>query len=108
VLGDKGLAAERRANAQMARPAAKQFAPWDLAACRGVFKPACPPRLPDQEGDLQMSADQREELRRDNTRRLYMGFTRAGMKLVVTWVGNLPLEWSPSAKKSRFNEAPGA
>lgn len=54
--------------------------------------------LLDREDDLQMSADQREELRRDNTRRLYMGFTRAGMKLVVTWVGNLPLEWSDHAK----------
>jgi superfamily I DNA/RNA helicase len=46
--------------------------------------------LIEREDDLQMPADQRAELRRDNTRRLYMGFTRAGMRLVVTWVGSLP------------------
>ena len=46
--------------------------------------------LLEKEGDLQLSAEQREELRRDNTRRLYMGFTRAGAKLVITWVGNMP------------------
>jgi hypothetical protein len=46
--------------------------------------------LLEKEDDLQSSADQRAELRRDNTRRLYMGFTRAGMKLVITWVGPLP------------------
>ena len=42
--------------------------------------------------DWQMSAEQREELRRDNTRRLYMGITRAGMRLLITWVGNVPKE----------------
>lgn len=46
--------------------------------------------LLEKEGDLQLSLGQREELRRDNTRRLYMGFTRAGAKLVITWVGNMP------------------
>lgn len=50
--------------------------------------------LLETEEDLQMSSDQKEELRRDNTRRLYMGFTRAGMKLVVTWTGKLPLIWN--------------
>jgi superfamily I DNA/RNA helicase len=46
--------------------------------------------LLEREDDLQMSADQKDELRRDNTRRLYMGFTRAGVKLFVTWVGKMP------------------
>lgn len=50
--------------------------------------------LLEREDDLQTSADQRDELRRDNTRRLYMGFTRAGMKLVITWVGPLPEAFS--------------
>lgn len=51
--------------------------------------------LLEAEEDLQMSSDQKEELLRDNTRRLYMGFTRAGMKLVVTWTGELPAAWTP-------------
>ena len=49
--------------------------------------------LLEREGDLQMSADQREELCRDNTRRLYMGFTRAGLKLCITWTGKVPERW---------------
>ena len=46
--------------------------------------------LLERESDLQMSAEQQAELRRDNTRRLYMGFTRAGMRLLITWVGPVP------------------
>ncbi len=53
--------------------------------------------LLEAEEDLQMSSDQRAELRRDNTRRLYMAFTRAGVKLVVTWTGELPVGWSSLA-----------
>jgi hypothetical protein len=43
------------------------------------------------EEDLQLNAEQRQELTRDNTRRLYMAFTRAGVRLVITWVGPLPV-----------------
>jgi superfamily I DNA/RNA helicase len=39
--------------------------------------------LLESEGDLRMSADERRELRRDHTRMIYMGFTRAGQRLVV-------------------------
>lgn len=46
--------------------------------------------LLEREEDLQLAPDQRVELRRDNTRRLYMAFTRAGQRLVITWVGKLP------------------
>jgi superfamily I DNA/RNA helicase len=46
--------------------------------------------LLEKESDLQMALEQREELRRDNTRRLYMAFTRAGMRLFITWVGQVP------------------
>jgi superfamily I DNA/RNA helicase len=49
--------------------------------------------LLERENDLQMSAEQREELCRDNTRRLYMGFTRAGLRLFITWAGKLPERW---------------
>jgi len=46
--------------------------------------------LLEKEDDLQMSPEQRAELRRDNTRRLYMAFTRAGARLFITWVGPVP------------------
>ena len=45
--------------------------------------------LLEREDDMPMPADQRE-LRRDNTRRLYMGFTRAGYKLYITWAEKVP------------------
>jgi hypothetical protein len=49
--------------------------------------------LMEREADLQLPEEQRAELRRDNTRRLYMAFTRAGQRLVITWVGRLPKYW---------------
>lgn len=49
------------------------------------------------EDDLQRSQDQRVELRRDNTRRLYMAFTRAAQRLVVTWVGEPPASLTTAA-----------
>lgn len=57
------------------------------------------------EDDLQLSPDQKAEIVRDNTRRLYMAFTRAGMRLVVTWIGQLPA-WMP--KEVRPNDGPAA
>lgn len=35
------------------------------------------------EGDPRLSEDERKDLRRDHARMLYMGFTRAGQRLVV-------------------------
>jgi superfamily I DNA/RNA helicase len=46
--------------------------------------------LLEAEDDLQLSREQRGELRRDNTRRLYMAFTRAGQRLFITWTGKEP------------------
>lgn len=43
-----------------------------------------------REQNLQLPPEQREELVRDNTRRLYMAITRAGHQLVITWVGDPP------------------
>jgi hypothetical protein len=40
-------------------------------------------QLLESEDDLRMSADERRELRRDHTRMIYMGFTRAGQRLIV-------------------------
>jgi superfamily I DNA/RNA helicase len=45
--------------------------------------------LLESEGDLRLSEDERRELRRDHTRMLYMGFTRAGQRLVVLRTGSL-------------------
>ncbi|RYD76043.1 MAG: hypothetical protein EOP84_17440 [Verrucomicrobiaceae bacterium] len=41
--------------------------------------------LLEREGDLHLDADQRSELVRDNTRRIYMGITRASQKLLITY-----------------------
>ena len=39
--------------------------------------------LLESEADTRLSAEERADLRRDHTRMLYMGFTRAGQRLVV-------------------------
>jgi superfamily I DNA/RNA helicase len=39
--------------------------------------------LLESEQDPRLSAEERNDLRRDHTRMLYMGFTRAGQRLVV-------------------------
>ena len=39
---------------------------------------------------MRLSDDERSELIRDNTRKLYMAITRAGQRLVLTYVGELP------------------
>jgi superfamily I DNA/RNA helicase len=44
----------------------------------------------DEEQSLRLSDDEREALIRDNTRKLYMATTRAGQRLVLTYVGELP------------------
>jgi superfamily I DNA/RNA helicase len=47
-------------------------------------------QLYDEEHSLRLSDEERAELIRDNTRKLYMGLTRAGQRLVLTDVGELP------------------
>lgn len=44
----------------------------------------------EQEQSLRLSDEEREELIRTNTRKLYMAATRAGQRLVLTYVGELP------------------
>lgn len=44
----------------------------------------------EEEQSLRLSDDEREELIRDNTRKLYMAATRAGQRLVLTYSGELP------------------
>jgi superfamily I DNA/RNA helicase len=42
------------------------------------------------EQSVRLSAEERASLIRDNTRKLYMAFTRAGQRLAITYVGELP------------------
>ncbi len=44
----------------------------------------------EEEQSIRLSDDEREELIRDNTRKVYMASTRAGQRLVFTYVGDLP------------------
>jgi superfamily I DNA/RNA helicase len=46
--------------------------------------------LCEAEQSVRLSADERAELIRENTRKLYMAFTRAGQRLALTYVGELP------------------
>jgi superfamily I DNA/RNA helicase len=46
----------------------------------------------EQEQSIRLSDEERAELIRDNTRKLYMAITRAGQRLVMTFVGDLPNE----------------
>jgi hypothetical protein len=47
-------------------------------------------QLFEQEQSLRLSDAEREALVRDNTRKLYMAATRAGQRLVITYVGDVP------------------
>jgi hypothetical protein len=44
----------------------------------------------EQEQSVRLSDEERNELIRDNTRKLYMALTRAGQRVVLTYVGALP------------------
>jgi superfamily I DNA/RNA helicase len=47
-------------------------------------------RLWEAEGSIWLGEEERAELIRDNTRKLYMAITRAGQRLVMTYVGSVP------------------
>ncbi len=53
-----------------------------LAGLRDMFE---------EEQSLRLSDSERETLMRDNTRKLYMAATRAGQRLVISYVGELPM-----------------
>jgi hypothetical protein len=48
--------------------------------------------LYEQEQSVRISDDERIELIRDNTRKIYMAITRAGQRIVITYCGELP-DW---------------
>jgi hypothetical protein len=52
-----------------------------LASLRDMFE---------EEQSLRLSDSERETLIRDNTRKLYMATTRAGQRLVITYIGDMP------------------
>jgi hypothetical protein len=52
------------------------------------------------EANFQLKEAVRMELIRDNTRRLYMAFTRAGHSLVVTWAGASVPGWLKQAEET--------
>ena len=47
-------------------------------------------QLIEEEQSLRISDEEREQLIIDNTRRIYMAITRAGQRLILTYVGDLP------------------
>ena len=47
------------------------------------------------EQSIRLSEEERADLVRDNTRKLYMAITRAGQRLVITYVGSLPADLNP-------------
>jgi hypothetical protein len=48
--------------------------------------------LAEQEQSLRISDEERVDLIRDNTRKVYMAITRAGQRIVITYAGELP-DW---------------
>lgn len=52
-----------------------------------------------REHDFNLKAEARAELIRDNTRRLYMAFTRAARRLVITWTGTREPPWLAEAER---------
>ncbi len=69
--------------------------------------------LVEQEQSVRLSDDERHDLVRDNTRKLYMALTRAGQRVVLTYVGGPPEAvlqclGSPSAAKAERRPLPGA
>jgi len=53
--------------------------------------------LYEREQSIRLSDEERLALIRDNTRKLYMACTRAGQRLVITYVGPLPDSLRPAA-----------
>ena len=59
--------------------------------------------LQEEEQSLRVSDEDREELIRDNTRKIYMAITRAGQRVVITYCGELP-DWLGRAAATRDKE----
>ncbi|NMC13184.1 MAG: hypothetical protein GYA34_09920 [Chloroflexi bacterium] len=44
----------------------------------------------EEEQSMRLADDEREDMIRDNTRKIYMAATRTGQRLVFTYVGQMP------------------
>lgn len=64
-----------------------------------VFLLGCADML-EAENNFNLKDEHRRELERDNTRRLYMAFTRAGSRLAFTWVGESLPTWCDGRSNS--------
>ena len=53
----------------------------------------------EKEGSLRLSDEEKTELVQENTRKLYMAFTRAAQRLVLATVGDLPVSVQELAQK---------
>jgi superfamily I DNA/RNA helicase len=53
----------------------------------------------EKEGSLRLSDEEKTELVQENTRKLYMAFTRAAQRLVLTTVGDLPVSMQELAQR---------
>jgi len=75
-------------------PAGAFCAVTTLAAATGLEAPVVillgMDHLFESEQDLRLSEEEHRELRRDHTRMLYMGITRAGQRLIILRTGNGP------------------
>jgi ATP-dependent exoDNAse (exonuclease V) beta subunit len=54
-------------------------------------------RLIEAEGSLRIAEEEWAERVRDTTRQLYMAMTRAGQRLVLTYIGEPPAFFRPAA-----------
>jgi hypothetical protein len=83
------------------RAATKQLRVCQLDSVAGLESPIVfllgSHRLLEAEASLRLSIEEQAERLRDNTRRLYMAMTRAGQRLVLTYVGEPPTALRPSA-----------
>lgn len=64
-------------------------------------------RLIEAEGSLRIAEEERAERVRDTTRRLYMAMTRAGQRLVMTYIGEPPAALLPPAPSATVVQPPG-
>jgi len=62
-------------------------------------------QLFEEEQSLRLSDEEREELIRNNTRKLYMAATRAGQRLVLTYSGELPVALLAALKEQGVKDS---
>ena len=63
--------------------------------------------LSEREQSLRVSDEERLDLVRDNTRKIYMAITRAGQRIVITYAGELP-DWLSGAGRTVAGALPAS